>query len=262
MTKFLLPPSETKNDASGRLKLNLKSLSFPELTESRDELLQLLIDFSEKSPVKARTVLGLSQKQDFERVRNINLRTVGTGPAWQIYSGVLFEALNPAALSAAAIKKLTTNVYVQSALFGLISMGDKIPAYRLSADSKLPKVGTLTNVWANPCADIFSELDELIVDLRSSQYAKLSPIPKTIAEQVVVPKILQKMPSGPPKVVSHHNKATKGRMIRQIVTGSKVPDSIEQLAKVISKLGADVEIVKPKKNGHGTTLKVIVQDLY
>lgn len=261
MTKFLLPPSETKNDATGKVKLNLKSLSFPELSRPREELLEILIDFSEKSPAKARSVLGLSQKQDFERVRNINLRTVGTGPAWLIYSGVLFEALNPVALSAAAIKKLTNNVYVHSALFGLISIGDKIPAYRLSADTKLPKVGTLTNVWTNPFADIFSKLDELIVDLRSSQYAKLAPIPKEIADQVVVPKILQKMPSGPPKVVSHHNKATKGRMIRQIVTGSKVPDSIEQLAKVISKLGAELDIVKPKKSGQVTTLNVIVKAL-
>ena len=261
MTKFLLPPSETKNDTNGKVKLNLKSLSFSELYQPREELLEILIDFSEKSPAKARSVLGLSQKQDFERVRNTNLRTVGTGPAWQIYSGVLFDALSARSLSAAAIKKLTTNVYVQSALFGLISMGDKIPAYRLSADTKLPKVGTLTNVWANPCADIFSKLDELIVDLRSSQYAKLAPIPKEIADQVVVPKILQKMPSGPPKVVSHHNKATKGRIIRQVVTGSKVPESIEQLAKAISKLDADVEVVKPKKLTQSTTLNVIVKAL-
>ena len=261
MTKFLLPPSETKNDASGKVKLNLKSMSFPELAGPREELLEILIDFSEKSPTKARSVLGLSQKQDFERVRNINLRTVATGPAWQIYSGVLFDALSARSLSAAAIKKLTNNVYVQSALFGLISMGDRIPAYRLSADTKLPRVGTLSNIWANPCAQILTELDELIVDLRSSQYAKLAPIPKGIADQVVVPKILQKMPSGPPKVVSHHNKATKGRIIRQVVTGSKVPESIEQLAKAISKLGADVEIVRPKKLTQSTTLNVIVKAL-
>ena len=261
MTKFLLPPSETKNDASGKVKLNLKSMSFPELAGPREELLEILIDFSEKSPTKARSVLGLSQKQDFERVRNINLRTVATGPAWHIYSGVLFDALSARSLSEAAIKKLTTNVFVQSALFGLISMGDRIPAYRLSADSKLPRVGTLSNIWANPCAQIFIELDELIVDLRSSQYAKLAPIPKEIADQVVVPKILQKMPSGPPKVVSHHNKATKGRIIRQVVTGGKVPDSIEQLAKAISKLGADVEIVRPKKLTQSTTLNVIVKAL-
>ena len=261
MTKFLLPPSETKNDASGKVKLNLKSMSFPELAGPREELLEILIDFSEKSPTKARSVLGLSQKQDFERVRNINLRTVATGPAWQIYSGVLFDALSARSLSAAAIKKLTTNVYVQSALFGLISMGDRIPAYRLSADTKLPRVGTLSNIWANPCAQILNELDELIVDLRSSQYAKLAPIPKEIADQVVVPKILQKMPSGPPKVVSHHNKATKGRIIRQVVTGGKVPESIEQLAKAISKLGADVEIVRPKKLTQSTTLNVIVKAL-
>lgn len=261
MTKFLLPPSETKNDAGGKGKLNLRNLSFPELTQSRDQLLETLIEFSANSPTRARGALGLSSKQDFERLRNVNLRTAPAAPAWQVYSGVLFDALNAQALSAAAIKKLISSVYIQSALFGLISIGDRIPAYRLSADTKLPRVGTLANVWANPCAEFFTQINDLVVDLRSSQYVKLAPIPKTMAEQVVVPKILQKMPSGPPKIVSHHNKATKGRIIRQVVTGSKVPNTIDQLAKVISKLGADVEVIKPKRVGQPTTLNVVVRVL-
>ncbi len=261
MTMFLLPPSETKNDGLTKAKLNLKNLSFSQLSDERNSVLETLIDLSEKSAVKARTTLGLSLKQDAERIRNIHLLTAPVGPAWQIYSGVLFDALNPHALSAAALKKLTSYVYVQSALFGLISMGDRIPAYRLSADTKLPRIGTLANIWAKPCAEIFEIESGLIVDMRSSQYVNLAPIPKSIIEQVVVPKILQKMPAGPPKVVSHHNKATKGRIIRQVVTGGKMPSSVEQFATIISKLGADVDLIKPKRSGQPLTLNVVVKDL-
>jgi uncharacterized protein len=258
MTAFLLPPSETKNDATGKAKLNLKNLSFPELTKSRTLALESLITLCESSPAKARTVLGLSQKQDFERERNIRLKTTSAAPAWKVYSGVLFDALNPEALSTAALKKLSKYFYVQSAMFGLISLGDVIPAYRLSADTKLPKIGSLSNIWAKPCSEIFESLDELIVDLRSSQYANLAPLPKSVAEQVVVVKILQKMPSGPPKVVSHHNKATKGRIIRQIVTSGSVPTTVDQLGKTISKLKADVDLVKPKSAGQPLALNVVV----
>lgn len=261
MTVFLLPPSESKLDASGKAKLNLKNLSFPQLTEIRSSVLENLIDLSNTSPAKARTALGLSLKQDFERIRNTNLKTAPVAPAWQIYSGVLFDAINAAGLSAAAIKKLTSNVYVQSALFGLISMGDLIPAYRLSADSKLPRIGNVSNLWAKSCADIFSNTSGLIVDMRSGQYVKLAPIPKEISARVVVPKILQKMPFGPPKVVSHHNKATKGRIIRHVVTSGKLPETVDQLAKTIAKLGADVEVVPAKRAGVSTVLNVIVEAL-
>ena len=258
MTVFLLPPSETKNDATGKAKLNLKNLSFPELTKSRSLVLESLVTLCDSSPAKARTVLGLSQKQDFERERNIKLKTAAAGPAWKVYSGVLFDALNPAALSTAALKKLSKHFYVQSAMLGLISLGDVIPAYRLSADSKLPKIGSLSNIWAKPCTEIFENFDQLIVDLRSSQYANLAPLPKTVADQVVVVRILQKMPSGPPKVVSHHNKATKGRIIRQIVTSGSVPTTLDQLSKSIAKLKADVDLIKPNRAGQPTTLNVVV----
>lgn len=259
MTIFLLPPSETKNSGVAKAKLNLKSLTFPELTAQRENLIDSLSSICENSPIKARTILGLSNKQDFERVRNVELKTALTGFAWQIYSGVLYDALNAQALSSAALKKLSTNVFVQSALFGLISLGDRIAPYRLSADTKLPKIGSLANVWAKPCKEIFEHQNELIVDLRSSQYVNLAPITKSLNEQVLVIKILQKMPSGPPKIISHHNKATKGRIIRQVVTGSKVPSSAEQLARVISKLGAEVELPKLKRASQPQVMNVIVK---
>ncbi len=261
MTMFLLPPSETKLDATGKAKLSLKSLSFAELNPVRTQLINALVDYSSGSPTKARAALGLSTKQDFERIRNTVLKSAPTASAWKVYSGVLYDAINAEALSSAAIKKLTNNVFVQSALFGLISLGDQIPAYRLSADTKLPKIGSISNLWVNSCREIFQSTSEFIVDLRSGQYVNLAPIPKDVSAQVVVVKILQKMPSGPPKVVSHHNKATKGRIIREVVTQTKVPVNLDQLAKVITKLGAQVDLVKTKKISNFNTLNVVVDVL-
>jgi cytoplasmic iron level regulating protein YaaA (DUF328/UPF0246 family) len=90
---------------------------------------------------------------------------------------------------------------------------------------------------------------------------KLGPIGKDIADQVVVPRIMQKMPKGAPKVVSHSNKATKGRLVRALAQSSKSVTSAEQLADLAAKVALDVKIIKPTKAGVPWGLDVIVEVL-
>jgi len=259
MTIVLLPPSESKLTATGRTQLNLNSLAFPELSTTREIVLGGLITLSNGPHKKARTILGISQKQDWEIERNQQLSSAPVAPAWQIYSGVLYDALGPASLTSAQLKKITQMTYVQSALFGLVSLADSIPAYRLSADCVLPKLGSLKKVWAKQCSNILENQNQFIVDLRSGNYVKLGPVPA--GSNAVVPKIMQRMPSGPPKVISHHNKATKGRILRAIAQSKMKVTSIESLSEVITTLGADVDIKKPAKKDQPTILEVVVDVL-
>lgn len=259
MTMVLLPPSEGKTSAAGKSKFHLSQLSFPELLPLREKVLNGLISLSNGSPTRARTALGISVKQDWEIERNQILMTAATAPAWQVYTGVLYDAISFQSLSAPQLKKLTEMTFVQSALFGLISIADCIPAYRLSGDTTLPKVGTMSSTWAKPTANILAGRDDLIIDLRSGMYVKLGPIPAGV--NAVFPKILQRMPSGPPKVISHHNKATKGRIVRAMVESRSAITTVDQLAAVISKLGADVVVKKASKSGGPVTMEVVVDVL-
>ncbi len=259
MSIILLPPSEGKTSAEGKSKLQLSKLSFSELSPLREKTIGGLIALSNGSPAKARTTLGVSAKQDWEIERNQILLTAPVAPAWQIYTGVLYDAIGFSSLTAAQMKKLTTMTFVQSALFGLISLADNIPAYRLSGDTTLPKVGTMSSVWAKSTTEILSDREELIIDLRSGMYVKLGPIPS--GANAVFPKILQRMPSGPPKVVSHHNKATKGRIVRAMVESKGAIKSVDQLGSVISALGADVVVKKASKSGGPVTMEVVVDVL-
>lgn len=240
MTVVLLPPSETKKSSDSGPKLRLTSLANPTLTAKREILTNQLQKVSAGPPKKAREILGLSAKQDFELERNQQLFSVGTARAWQIYTGVLYEALDPSSLTQTQLQKICDLTFVQSALFGLISLADAIPAYRLSADSVLPKIGSLAKFWGPECSAVVMERNELVIDLRSGSYEKLAPIPEGVP--VLVPKILQRMPSGPPKVVSHHNKATKGRILRAIAKSQNSIDSVMDLTKIIEALGLDVSI--------------------
>ena len=259
MTIVLLPPSESKFSPESGPKLNLANLAFAELAGRRSEGIAGLIKLSSGSQTKALSALGLSKKQEFELIRNQNLLTAPTAPAWQIYSGVLFEALGAHSLTSAQLKKLCELTYVQSALFGLVSLGDLIPAYRLSGDSVLPKIGSLPKFWALACTELLAQQSGLIVDLRSGTYTKLGPLPSSANS--VAPKIFQRMKSGPPKVVSHHNKATKGRILRAIVQSKSKLKSIEDLAKLITELGADVEIKSPAKGTGSVVLEVVLDVL-
>lgn len=259
MPMILLPPSEGKTDPTGKSVLNVSSLHFPELMPYREKTISALIAMSNGSRSKARTSLGLSIKQDFELDRNVQLLSSPAGAAHSVYTGVLFDAIGIKTLTPAQLKKFEAQAFVQSALFGLISVADKIPAYRLSGDTVLPKLTSLTKHWGGACTHVLAQNNDLIVDLRSGTYVKLGPLP--IDSNSVMPKILQKMPSGPPKIVSHHNKSTKGYIVRAMLESTKKVTSAERLAEIVSAMGADVVLHEPVKPGAARILDVVVDVL-
>jgi hypothetical protein len=261
MTMILLPPSEGKTDATGKQKLDFKKLSFPELTKQRQVLVAAVVTMANGPAAKTRTTLSISAKQDFEIQRDQKLLTAPAGPAWSVYTGVLYDAIEIDSLSGKAKAKFETENFVVSALFGLINVTDQIPAYRLSGDTVLPKVGSLTKFWSDSITQAITDQGDFVIDLRSGIYVKLGPTGKEIADQVVVPRILQKMPTGAPKVVSHSNKATKGRLVRALAQSVKSVNSVEQVAELAAKVALDVKIVKPAKAGVPWGIDVIVEVL-
>ena len=261
MTMILLPPSEGKTDATGKQRLDFKKLSFPELTKQRQDLVSAVISMANGPTAKTRTTLSISAKQDFEIERDQKLLTAATGPAWSIYTGVLYDAIEIDSLNAKATSKFESENFVVSALFGLMNVTDLIPAYRLSGDTVVPKVGSLTKFWSESITQAISDQNEFVIDLRSGIYVKLGPTGKEVADQVVIPRIMQKMPTGAPKVVSHSNKATKGRLVRALAQSAKSVNSVEQIAELAAKVALDVKIVKPAKAGVPWGIDVIVEVL-
>ena len=258
---ILLPPSEGKTDGTNKKVLNLEKLSFLQLTSKRAELLAAVIAMAKGPTAKTRLILSISAKQDFEILRDQQLLTAPTGPAWSVYTGVLYDAIGIATLSPTAKAKFEKDNFVVSALFGLISASDVIPAYRLSGDTVVPKIGTLGKFWGNEITNALSASEDFVIDLRSGNYVKLGVTPAAIADQVVVPRIMQHMPKGAPKVVSHSNKASKGRIVRALAESPKSISSVDELAKIVAKVSRDVQVIKPKKTGLPWGLDVIVDAL-
>lgn len=243
----LLPPSETKRAGGDGPPLRTAELSSPELNPARDTLIDALVQLAADRPA-SRAALGLSAKQDAEIDRNAALRTAPTMPALARYTGVLYDALDVESLTGAAASRARARLAVGSALFGLLRADDPIPAYRLSAGSKLPGVGTLAAHWRPLLEPLLAKIavDDLIVDLRSGSYASLGPVPDAVRVEVV-----SERADGTRAVVSHFNKAHKGRLARALCASRAEPDDAGKVAAVARRAGMRVE-------RHGNDLTVVV----
>ena len=231
----LLPPSETKHPGGDGAPLDLAGLTAPELTPVRVELAEALVKLADDVPA-SRTALGLSAKQDDEIARNAVLWTSPTLPAVQRYTGVLYDALDVASLTRAQRARAESRLAVGSALFGLVRAGDAIPAYRLSAGSALPGLPPSARSGGRRSARCSPRSDDLVVDLRSGAYAALAPVPGAVTVDV-----LSERPDGTRSVVSHFNKAHKGRLARLLATTRAEPDDVVRLRGLLRRAGLHVE---------------------
>lgn len=263
----LLPPSEGKA-ASGRgAPVKLESLSLPALTEAREAVLGELVELCAGDEDKAREVLGLSEGLRGEVAKNVGLRTVGARPAGEIYTGVLYDALDLASLDTAAKRRAGRSLLVFSGLWGAVHVTDRIPSYRCSMGVKLPGLGALGAYWRGPMAAALPEAagDGLVLDLRSSAYAAVWKPKGEVAGRTATVRVLHsQIVDGVEKrsVVSHFNKATKGRIVRSLLTAGAAPKGPAELVEALRDLGYVVEAEAPARAGRAWALDVVVREIH
>ena len=253
---ILLPPSEGKSAALTGPAVDPAALSFPELTPAREKVLTALIDLCRGDVDVAAATLGLGPTQRGEVGANTLLRTEPCAPAIEVYGGVLYEALDYGGLTAAGRRRADEHVAIASALWGLVRPNDLIPSYRLSAGTSLPGLGPLTRAWREPVSCAIASVDGLIVDMRSGGYVTLGPVPASASKRTVTVRVLQEQ-AGRRTVVSHFNKATKGRMVRALLSSRRTPRTPAAFAQALDALGFRVEMM-PARKGHPTSMDVIV----
>lgn len=257
---ILLPPSEGKSVPTRGRSLDLATLSSPDLTPARQQVLDALVGLCRDDPAKAAEVLGLSPGQLDLVARNADLPDAPTARADRIYTGVLYDALDVATLSAAAKRRATSRLGVASSLFGMVRPGDRIPSYRLSGDASLPGLGPVAAVWREALPPVMADAlgRGLLVDLRSGMYAGFWRPGPEIAARTASVRVLHEH-QGIRKVVSHFNKATKGRIVRALLEDGADPRTPTALAATLERLGWTVELGAAGKSG--TQLDVVVAEL-
>ena len=190
------------------------------------------------------------------------MRTAPTARADAIYTGVLYDHLGLATLSSAARRRAASRVAITSSLFGVVRPTDRIPSYRLSGDVTLPRVGAVAGVWRDTLGPAVLEAlgSGLLLDLRSTTYAAFWRPPRELARRVATVRVLHET-GGKRKVVSHFNKATKGRLLLQALLDGADPRDLDELAEACEKAGVVAEPGPRPKPGRPMTLDVVVSDL-
>ncbi|GAB3197011.1 peroxide stress protein YaaA [Nocardioides hungaricus] len=236
---ILLPPSEGKAAARRGRPLDLAALDFPSLTAPRERVADSLVELCEGDPDVAARTLGIGTTQLDLLALNRDLRTASTQRADRVYTGVLYDALDVATLTPAAKRRATARIAVTSSVFGLVRPSDRIPAYRLSGDTTLPGLGPVAAVWRDQLGPVVTETvgGGLLVDLRSGTYVSFW---KPVGVRSATVRVLHEH-RGQRKVVSHFNKATKGRIVRALLESGADPRTPARLAEALRDLGWYVE---------------------
>jgi cytoplasmic iron level regulating protein YaaA (DUF328/UPF0246 family) len=258
---IFVPPSETKAFPVDADPVELGSLALPELAPTRAKLLKALARLARGRAPAALDALGLSESQAGELAHNRELLSAPAGAAAEVYTGVLYDALDLTALHRRSVT--TDQVLIFSGLWGVLRPGDRIPHYRCSAGVKLPAVGPVSAAWRRalraPLAAYVG--DRLVVDLRSGAYASLwAP-----GANAVTVRVLHEREFGGVvrrTVVSHFNKATKGRLAQALLESGQRPVKPDEFTDLVRALGYAVE---PGPAGRGpdapVTLDIVVREL-
>jgi uncharacterized protein len=204
----LLPPSEGKTAPRRGRPVDLAALAHPELTAAREAVLGALPDGAE-------------------------LLRAPAARASAVYSGVLYQHLGLAGLPLRARRR----VLIFSGLWGVLAPDDRIPAYKLPIDAKLPRIGGLAAHWRGPLRDALPD-GGLIVDLRSGGYAAAwRPRHGTVlGVRAFVERAGKRAP------VSHMVKATRGDVARIVLAAGPPPRTPEAVAALVAASGREVEL--------------------
>lgn len=168
---ILLPPSETKTGRTRGKPAVADRVSFPELASTRATVAAALAQVSAHPDAPA--LLGVSANLRADIAHNVRLGSAPAVPVADLYTGVLYDALDLASMDSATRRRANRWLVVVSALFGALRPADRIPPYRLSMGVNLGELGPLASVWRAPLAAVLPVVAGrgMIVDARSSTYA-------------------------------------------------------------------------------------------
>jgi cytoplasmic iron level regulating protein YaaA (DUF328/UPF0246 family) len=217
--RILLPPSETKRKG-GQPHKGLPTFSFPSQDPARQKIMGSLESWCRRSPKAAATALKLGPKSVDEMGNNV-FTDAPLMSAIDRYTGVLYSATGASEWTSTQRAWAAENVFIHSALLGIVSSADEIPAYRLSYDSKIRQV-PLTKLWKGLVSDAIRDMadGDWILDCRSEGYRKLAPIPTEVSSAY-----LEVVSANGGKALNHFNKIHKGELVRALVTGlPELPD--------------------------------------
>ncbi len=245
---ILLPPSETKSEATRGKAMDPTALSQPGLAAARTRVMAAVAAASERTD--AARLLDVNPNLSALLHRNTRLGEAPSLRASDLYTGVLYEALDLASLEPAARRRATLWTLVFSPLYGVLRLNDRVAPYRVGICARPPGLDDLHREWQAPLAEVIPALAGrrgLVVDCRSGPYAAMWRPDRALAERWVQIKV---------PGASHGAKLTRGLVARAICAVGADPRRPADLADVLAAEGFQVELRPAVRPGHPWQLDV------
>ncbi|MHB8185753.1 MAG: YaaA family protein [Dermatophilaceae bacterium] len=246
---ILLPPSETKTGRIRGRPADPGRISFPELEVTRAEVAAALALISVQTD--APELLGVSANLRADIAHNTRLGSAPAVPVADLYTGVLYDALDLPSMDTTARRRANRWLVVVSALFGALRPADKVPPYRLSMGVSLGELGPLAAVWRAPLAAVLPTAAGrgLIVDCRSSTYAAAWVPQGDLATRWVQIRV---------PGATHMAKHTRGLVARQLCESGVDARTAKALERVVAQR-FETTLTKPVRPGQPWILDTSVR---
>lgn len=213
---LLLPPSEGKSEAGNQSHLWTPRLGAfgAALEVSRTQIAAQL----RKDKGGAQKLLGVNGAH-LTRAQSCNMQLIGAPclPAWQRYTGVVWDHLDLASLSATQRNAFVKRIIVPSGLLGLVRADDQVPDYRLKMGARLAPFGSMSKFWNEAITDALVAVvkKKVVVDLLPNEHR--AAINWDLLDNVVRVDLVSH--SG--AIVGGHNaKAAKGLLARHLLVST------------------------------------------
>ncbi len=106
------------------------------------------------------------------QTHNAQLIGAPSMPAWQRYTGVVWDHLDLASISAASRSQVIRRIFIPSGLAGLVRADDPLPDYRLKMGARLSPFGQLATWWRDDLTEAFRHVvkSALVIDLLPQEH--------------------------------------------------------------------------------------------
>jgi cytoplasmic iron level regulating protein YaaA (DUF328/UPF0246 family) len=230
---IILPPSEAKRPApEDGARLALSELSFPELNQARERVLNALVATSAAPDAFERLRVRPTLADDV--LSNLDLHDAPTRRAAELYVGPLHAGFGWSALSDAAKRTADTEVVIASALWGVVRPRDQIPTYRLHICANLCDFGDLEPFWRKSVPDVLVRAAGpvgVVLDLRSPTYQAMGK-PAGLADRTISIRVLPE--PGARTIGDVVAKRMRGHIARHLVESPERPSTPDDLVDAIT----------------------------
>lgn len=200
------------------------ALSFPALAGARARIAQSVSEVSAGD--RASALLDVNPNLGELIERNTRLHSAPALRAADLYTGVLYDALDLGSLDAAARRRANRWVLVFSPLYGVLRLTDRVAPYRVGSCARTPDLKPLHTQWKPELAAALPEAAGrgLVVDCRSGSFTPMWTPTGALADRWVVVKV---------PGASHMAKHTRGLVTRALCVAGADPRRPEALVDIL-----------------------------